>query len=127
MWLDILTLMVYLGAASNLAVVFFTANVIDFDSSGYKWLSYVLSEHILISMLLLLQYSIPSSPYRNIHSAIECSKKWSQRILSEVLFNSYPTSNETLQIRNLSYEALENSKKVSSSSDKIGYIESCVE
>lgn len=66
MWLDILTVLVYLGAASNLAIALFTANVLDFDSSRTKWELYLIIEHILIIFLIFLQYTIPSTPFRNI-------------------------------------------------------------
>jgi hypothetical protein len=123
MWLDILTILVYLGAASNLAIALFTANVLDFDSSRTKWEVYLILEHILIIFMIFLQYAISSTPFRNIYSAIQCSQKWSQRINAETFSLSYPTSEETLRARNLSYESIVDNKKVSCSSDKIGYVE----
>ena len=80
-WLYIIQVMSVVGAVTNIATVVFTVNGFAIEKSEYKWLVFILLEHLILLFKVVISVTVPDVPER-----VENALVWSQRIVNERLY-----------------------------------------
>lgn len=83
-WINIIQITSYFGAAFNIGIVIFTANFFSFDDLNSKWLCFLLIEHALFALKYIITTLIPDVP-RKVENGVE----WSERIVDGKLYEKY--------------------------------------
>lgn len=61
-WVQIIQVMCFVGAASNMGIIIFTTNVFDINDTKNKWLMFLILEHALLFLKVILAVLIPDVP-----------------------------------------------------------------
>jgi hypothetical protein len=83
-WINIIQITSYFGAAFNIGIVIFTANFFSFDDLNSKWLCFLIIEHALFALKYIITTLIPDVPKR-----VENGVEWSERMVDEKLYEKY--------------------------------------
>lgn len=106
-WLSIIQVISFIGAATNTGLIIFTTDVFDFDRSTDRWICFIAIEHGLFVIKMIISAFIPDIPEDVNHGV-----KWSQRIRSEKLWGKFTDIDKEREIRNLVFTPIENKRKM---------------
>lgn len=121
LWYDILQVMSFLGVMTNVAIVIFTTNVFDGLDNGEKWLMFVVIEHVMIALKLLIAAYTPNKSTGKIYLVMKNGTIWAYRIANERLYGKLSDVDKERKERNLEYNKPQEYVVMKSDPDKIPY------
>lgn len=104
-WLEIIQMVSYIGAAINIGVIVFTANAFEIEDPNSKWICFVMFEHSLFIIKYLISAYIPDAPKKVIDGVT-----WSERIIREKLYGKLTDIEMEREARKLHFQPVDREK-----------------
>ncbi|OMJ66817.1 hypothetical protein SteCoe_36201 [Stentor coeruleus] len=97
-WFIIIQIVSVVGAITNIGIAVFTTDVLEIEESAYKWVTFLLFEHVILFFKVLASFLIPNVPYK-----VDTGKTWSSRMVNERLYGKVADVEKVREIRNLHF------------------------
>ena len=104
-WNNIIDIVSYIGAAVNIAIVLFTANAFQISDETTKWIFFLIVEHGIFALKLIIAALIPDMPKKVRNGVI-----WSERIVNEKLYGQLSDVDKERTLRDLHFTSNVESK-----------------
>ena len=106
-WITIIQVVSYAGAAVNIGIVFFTAKSFSISDTSTKWILFIAIEHSIFIFKFILSGLIPDKP-----TIVAKGLDWSERVVDEKLYNKVSDIDQERSERNLRFEPVKSKYEV---------------
>ncbi|CAG9319506.1 unnamed protein product [Blepharisma stoltei] len=106
-WLQIIQAISFIGAGTNIAIIIFTTDAFEIEDTKNKWLIFLILEHSLVILKIVLNVLIPDIPIIVIKGLM-----WSKVQVDEKLYGKFSDVDKWRSLKNLKFEDPPNYQKV---------------
>jgi len=106
-WLQIIQVISFIGAGTNMAIIIFTTDAFEIEDTKNKWLIFLILEHSLIILKIILNVLIPDIP-----TIVTKGLMWSKVQVDEKLYGKISDVDKCRSLKNLEFEDPPNTQKV---------------